>query len=109
MQHAEFSFLLTEKVCPLVIRLFSPSLKYRMRSVGSSSPAVPSEKPHFPIVMRLLRIVAVLIKHYYKLLVSIKLETKIRSKDCIKCRCLKEYFCHLCFKKNLKPQLLSMI
>ena len=68
----EFNFLLTEKVCPLVIRLFSPSLKYRSRFAGSpSASAAPSEKPYFPIVMRLLRIVSVLTRHYSKLLVCV--------------------------------------
>jgi len=70
VQHMEFNFLLTEKVCPVVIRLFSPSLKYRSRVAGSpSAPTAPSEKPYFPIVMRLLRIVSVLTRHYSKLLV----------------------------------------
>ena len=27
--HEEFRFLLKERVCPLVIKLFSPSIKYR--------------------------------------------------------------------------------
>ncbi|KAK3764746.1 hypothetical protein RRG08_009006 [Elysia crispata] len=68
-KHAEFSFMLKERVCPLVIKLFSPSLKYRQGLPPAPSPA-PVEKPFFPIVMRLLRIVAVLIKNYYPLLVT---------------------------------------
>ncbi|GFS01930.1 protein MON2 homolog [Elysia marginata] len=68
-QHQEFSFMLKERVCPLVIKLFSPSLKYRQGLPPAPSPA-PVEKPFFPIVMRLLRIVAVLIKNYYPLLVT---------------------------------------
>ncbi|KAK7101826.1 protein MON2 homolog [Littorina saxatilis] len=67
--HPEFSFMLKEKVCPLVIKLFSPSLKYRQGLPPPPSPA-PVEKPFFPIVMRLLRIVSVLIKNYYSLLVT---------------------------------------
>ena len=69
-QHAEFSFLLKERVCPLIIKLFSPSLKYRSGMPAPPSPT-PIDKPYFPIVMRLLRIVSVLLKHYYKLLVSL--------------------------------------
>ncbi|KAK3101498.1 hypothetical protein FSP39_004044 [Pinctada imbricata] len=69
LQHPEFSFQLKEKVCPLVIKLFSPSLKYRQGLPPPPSPA-PVEKPFFPIVMRLLRIVSALIKHYYCLLVT---------------------------------------
>ncbi|XP_059173580.1 protein MON2 homolog [Physella acuta] len=68
-QHHEFSFMLKEKVCPLVIKLFSPSLKYRQGLPPAPSPALV-EKPYFPIVMRLLRIVAVLIRFYYPLLVT---------------------------------------
>ncbi|XP_032500997.1 protein MON2 homolog isoform X4 [Phocoena sinus] len=68
-QHQEFSFLLKERVCPLVIKLFSPNIKFRQGSSTSSSPA-PVEKPYFPICMRLLRVVSVLIKQFYSLLVT---------------------------------------
>ncbi|XP_067683321.1 protein MON2 homolog [Haliotis asinina] len=68
-KHPEFSFMLKEKVCPLVIKLFSPSLKYRQGLPPAPSPA-PVEKPFFPIVMRLLRIVSILIRGYYQLLVT---------------------------------------
>lgn len=71
-QHQEFSFLLKERVCPLVIKLFSPNIKFRQGSSTSSSPA-PVEKPYFPICMRLLRVVSVLIKQFYSLLVSVSL------------------------------------
>ncbi|XP_055882628.1 protein MON2 homolog isoform X4 [Biomphalaria glabrata] len=67
--HPEFTFMLKERVCPLVIKLFSPSLKYRQGLPPVPSPA-PVEKPFFPIVMRLLRIVSVLIKSYYPQLVT---------------------------------------
>ncbi|XP_028305076.1 protein MON2 homolog isoform X2 [Gouania willdenowi] len=69
LQHQEFSFLLKERVCPLVIKLFSPNIKFRQGSSSSASPA-PVEKPYFPICMRLLRVVSVLIKHFYSLLVT---------------------------------------
>ncbi|KAJ8262363.1 hypothetical protein GJAV_G00165570 [Gymnothorax javanicus] len=67
LQHSEFSFLLKECVCPLVIKLFSPNIKFRQSP--APNPA-PMEKPYFPICMRLLRVVSVLIKHYYSLLVT---------------------------------------
>ncbi|KAH9512973.1 Endocytosis and vacuole integrity protein [Bulinus truncatus] len=67
--HPEFTFMLKERVCPLVIKLFSPSLKYRQGLPPAPSPA-PVEKPFFPIVMRLLRIVSVLIKCYYPQLIT---------------------------------------
>ncbi|MGH0162008.1 UNVERIFIED_CONTAM: hypothetical protein FKN15_042277 [Acipenser sinensis] len=69
LQHQEFSFLLKERVCPLVIKLFSPNIKFRQGSNATSSPA-PVEKPYFPICMRLLRVVSVLIKHFFSLLVT---------------------------------------
>uniref|UniRef100_A0AAQ6IAD9 Protein MON2 homolog n=1 Tax=Anabas testudineus TaxID=64144 RepID=A0AAQ6IAD9_ANATE len=69
LEHQEFSFLLKERVCPLVIKLFSPNIKFRQGSSSAASPA-PVEKPYFPICMRLLRVVSVLIKHFYTLLVT---------------------------------------
>lgn len=69
-QHQEFSFLLKERVCPLVIKLFSPNIKFRQGSSSSAASPAPVEKPYFPICMRLLRVVSVLIKHFYSLLVS---------------------------------------
>ncbi|CAB1331533.1 unnamed protein product [Coregonus sp. 'balchen'] len=69
LQHQEFSFLLKERVCPLVIKLFSPNIKFRQGNSSAASPA-PVEKPYFPICMRLLRVVSVLIKHFYSLLVT---------------------------------------
>ncbi|XP_076127659.1 protein MON2 homolog isoform X2 [Alosa pseudoharengus] len=71
LQHQEFSFLLKERVCPLVIKLFSPNIKFRQgSSSGSTASPAPVEKPYFPICMRLLRVVSVLIKHFYSLLVT---------------------------------------
>uniref|UniRef100_A0A3B3QB26 Protein MON2 homolog n=1 Tax=Paramormyrops kingsleyae TaxID=1676925 RepID=A0A3B3QB26_9TELE len=69
LQQTEFCFLLKERVCPLVIKLFSPNIKFRQGGGGAASPAA-TEKPYFPICMRLLRVVSVLIKHYYSLLVT---------------------------------------
>ncbi|XP_035282271.1 protein MON2 homolog isoform X3 [Anguilla anguilla] len=69
LQHLEFSFLLKERVCPLVIKLFSPNIKFRQGLASAPSPG-PVEKPYFPICMRLLRVVSVLIKHFYSLLVT---------------------------------------
>lgn len=63
LKHPEFSFLLKERVCPLIIKLFSPSIKHRI----SSSPL---DKPLYPVAVRLLRIVSVLIEKFYTLLVT---------------------------------------
>ena len=68
-QHTEFSFLLKERVCPLLIKLFSPSLKHR-QGMSAPTPPVNPEKPTFPMSLRLLRVVSVVINKYYSLLVS---------------------------------------
>ncbi|EDO31510.1 predicted protein [Nematostella vectensis] len=68
LKHPEFSFLLKERVCPLVIKLFSPSIKYRHS--GNQASSGPVERPVFPVAMRLLRIVSVLIEQFYTLLVT---------------------------------------
>lgn len=69
-QHPEFSFLLKERVCALVIKLFSPNIKYRSSLPASIHQATPLDKPYFPISMRLLRVVSVLIQKYHSLLVT---------------------------------------
>jgi hypothetical protein len=68
-QHPEFSFLLKERVCALVIKLFSPNIKYRSSIPASVQQATPLDKPYFPISMRLLRVVSILIQRYHSLLV----------------------------------------
>lgn len=69
-KNAEFSFLLKERVCALVIKLFSPNIKYRSTVPASVQQATPFDKPYFPISMRLLRVVSVLIQKYHVLLVN---------------------------------------
>ncbi|XP_050313877.1 protein MON2 homolog isoform X2 [Anthonomus grandis grandis] len=66
----EFSFLLKERVCALVIKLFSPNIKYRSNVPNNMQQATPFEKPYFPISMRLLRVVSILIQKYHSLLVT---------------------------------------
>ncbi|CAH0731493.1 unnamed protein product, partial [Brenthis ino] len=75
---SEFRFLLKEHVCALIIRLFSPNVKYR---AAFTSPHIPggaagagaapgAERPHFPVTMRLLRLVSVIVHKYHDLLVT---------------------------------------
>ncbi|XP_076261833.1 mon2 homolog, regulator of endosome-to-Golgi trafficking [Rhynchophorus ferrugineus] len=66
----EFSFLLKERVCALVIKLFSPNIKYRSNMPNSVQQATSFEKPYFPISMRLLKVVSILIQKYHSLLVT---------------------------------------
>lgn len=71
-QIPEFGQMLKERICPLVIKLFSPSIKHH-RTLSSSTPPPnlpPSDRPSFAISMRLLKIVAALVQQYYQRLVS---------------------------------------
>lgn len=69
-KHQEFSFLLKERVCALVIKLFSPNIKYRTVIQTNSQQPITHDKPYFPISMRLLRVVSILIQKYHRLLVT---------------------------------------
>jgi len=67
---------LTERVCPLVVKLFSPSFKYRHSSPPpislspTSSALLSLDKPTFGLSVRLLRILNVLIREFYFSLVG---------------------------------------
>ncbi|KAI1287236.1 Protein MON2 -like protein [Halotydeus destructor] len=83
-KHEEFSFLLKERVCPLIIKLFSPNIKYKHQltsiigpsanqanqSQGNQGSLNSTDKPFYPISMRLLRIVNVLIQKFYTMLIT---------------------------------------
>ena len=84
-KHEEFSFLLKERVCPLVIKLFSPNLKYKQiqkqlqqqqqfyqqqQHNNLNTLANSTDKPFFPISIRLLRILNVIITKYYAMLIT---------------------------------------
>nr|CAB3263902.1 protein MON2 homolog [Phallusia mammillata] len=72
-KHPEFKFLLKDRVCALVIRLFSPNIKHRQGAPpppSGSSHLMNKDKPFFPISMRLLRVVSILLKKYHSLLVT---------------------------------------
>nr|CAH0104416.1 unnamed protein product [Daphnia galeata] len=74
-KHQEFSSLLKERVCALVIKLFSPNVKSQYRiAIGHQQQQlqtpITTDKPFFPVSMRLLRLVSVLVQKYYSLLVT---------------------------------------
>lgn len=75
-------FILKERICPLLIKLFSPSTKLKLNVGATGSPSSPasassgadkqqaSGAASFPVVARLIRIVYVLIKSYFELLIT---------------------------------------
>lgn len=97
-ENPAFRSLLKERVCALVIKLFSPNVKHRVlpnnnpngNNNGNIVMNTPnsnygggvsgagghminmssSDKPYFPISMRLLRLVAILIQKYHTILVT---------------------------------------
>ena len=74
-QEKLFNQLLTERVCPLVVKLFSPTSKYRHSSpTPTNSPTsamLYADKPTFALSVRLLRILNVLIREFYSCLVRV--------------------------------------
>ncbi|KAI2796229.1 Endocytosis and vacuole integrity protein [Blomia tropicalis] len=107
-KHPEFSFLLKEKVCQLIIKLFSPNIKQRGSQFSFLSPLLPKQMNNstynsptttnsslngnhhqmsnssaisttpvqlaqtsfWPITVRLMRIVSVLIRNFFEVLVT---------------------------------------
>ncbi|CAF3359352.1 unnamed protein product [Rotaria socialis] len=71
--HSEFRYLLKERVSPLVIKLFSPGTKFpnsnSSLSSGSNSNST-FDSAYFPLIARLLRVVCILIRFYFSLLIT---------------------------------------
>ncbi|CAG9855474.1 unnamed protein product [Phyllotreta striolata] len=109
-KNAEFSFLLKERVCALVIKLFSPNIKYRSNVPNSIQQATPFEKPYFPISMRLLRVVSILIQKYHSLLVTeceIFLSLIVKFLDPDKPTWQRSLALEVLHKMTIKPELLN--
>jgi hypothetical protein len=84
----EMLFILKERICPLLIKLFSPSTKLKMNTStmsftsnsslssnattqqANSNNSAANDQRNFGIVSRLVRIVFILIKNYFELLVT---------------------------------------
>lgn len=125
-KNAEFSFLLKERVCALVIKLFSPNIKYRSVSSGGGGPLSSGnsvatnslnttaasqqyDKPYFPISMRLLRVVSILIQKYHSLLVTeceIFLSLIVKFLDHEKPEWQRELALEVLHKMTVQPELL---
>lgn len=120
---AEFSFLLKERVCALVIKLFSPNIKYRTGAGGNPNAMVnipggqaaaaavsqQYDKPYFPISMRLLRVVSILIQKYHSLLVTeseIFLSLIVKFLDHEKPEWQRELALEVLHKMAVQPELL---
>ena len=73
-RHPPFTVLLKEKVCSLVIKLFSPNIKYRPSQAQGGQPQGGQDKPFYPITCKLLRVVSVLVLEYHHILTT---ETEI--------------------------------
>ena len=56
-----------ERVCPLAIKLFSPTTK--SKDLSGAIPPPSADKPHFAVFVRLMRIVSVLVSQFFSSLV----------------------------------------
>ena len=66
LKHPEFCILVKDKVCPILISLFSPTIRPNT-GTGQTSSQAP-EKAFFPITNRIMRIVKILVQHYFHLI-----------------------------------------
>ena len=70
-QYDRFGLILKERVCAMVIKLFSPNAKFKTTMQHTQMAAeIALDKPFYPISVRLLRIVDILLNKYYALLVT---------------------------------------
>ncbi|ODN01672.1 Protein MON2 [Orchesella cincta] len=73
VKYDKFGLLLKERVCAMVIKLFSPNAKFKATQAQQGQTAAGDlllDKPFYPTSVRLLRIVDILINKYYTLLVT---------------------------------------
>jgi hypothetical protein len=77
LQRPEFSGLVKERVCPLTIKLFSPSSNTKDLSFSSS--LTQMDKPNFPLFVRLVRILVILVSNFFSQLVRSAISLQICS------------------------------
>ncbi|CAL8120472.1 unnamed protein product [Orchesella dallaii] len=73
VKYDKFGLLLKERVCAMVIKLFSPNAKFKATQAQQGQTTAGDlllDKPFYPTSVRLLRIVDILINKYYTLLVT---------------------------------------
>ncbi|CAF4212457.1 unnamed protein product, partial [Didymodactylos carnosus] len=74
--HDELRYLLKERVSPLIIKLFSPGMKHVAKSEKLSTNNVQMgsgnlyDGAYFPLIARLLRLVCILVRLYFSLLIT---------------------------------------
>ena len=80
-KHTQFKMLLKERVCSLVIKLFSPNIKYKLQQSHHASQGHQGQpgggqdmRPSYAITSKLLRVVGVLVLQYHDVLTT---ETEI--------------------------------
>ncbi|VDK63054.1 unnamed protein product [Onchocerca ochengi] len=123
IKHSEFAQLLKDQVCPLIIKLFAPNHKHMqitsqhpcspsthasLDSISSQIPCSP-ERVYFPISMRLLRVVVILITLYYNILVTeceIFLALLVKFLECDKLGWQRAIALEVLYKIVVLPELL---
>ncbi|KAA0196009.1 hypothetical protein FBUS_00236 [Fasciolopsis buskii] len=137
-QSVAFAYLLKTNLCPLVIKLFSPSLKLRSTPTGASPVGVDpsgsvvsstvavshtascstnntvsvSEKVSFPILVRLKRLITVIVEQYFHLLnteCEIYLSLLIRFLDVDKVAWERALALEVLYKFAMQPKLICYV
>ncbi|CAF1308078.1 unnamed protein product, partial [Didymodactylos carnosus] len=74
--HDEFRYLLKERVSPLIIKLFSPGMTHiaKREKLSTNNVQMGSgnlyDGAYFPLIARLLRLVCILVRLYFSLLIT---------------------------------------
>ncbi|CAL8099260.1 unnamed protein product [Calicophoron daubneyi] len=129
-QNVAFAYLLKTNLCPLVIKLFSSNLKARSNSsstssgltevasaalaaaaavVTNSSASSSGEKPSFPMLVRLKRLIMVIVEQYFYLLnteCEIYLSLLMRFLDMDKVAWQRALALEVLYKFSAQPKLL---
>lgn len=80
-----------ERVCPLVIKLFSPTTK--TKDLSGTIPPPSADKPHFAVFVRLMRIVSVLVSQFFSTLVRWPESSLGSSRLSVYCVCMCAHAC----------------
>lgn len=121
LQNPEMCFLLKERICTLLIKLFSPSVKLSSHSSSSTMVAIMQQSTHtshhldknyYLTVSRLMRIVFVLVEQYFELLVTeseIFLSVLTKFLDYDRPMWQRALAIEIFHKFSIKPQLIRLL